>query len=110
MIRTDGSNFTSTNFKDIRKVIQDKKAEVMRNHYHDAGCEKIWAKNGGDQNSCKDKDFVVIIKPNEEATYKNSIDMLDEMAINYVQRFALIDITPDENMLVKATEQRNNVH
>ncbi|HEU0109646.1 MAG TPA: biopolymer transporter ExbD [Flavisolibacter sp.] len=108
-IKPDGSNFTSTNFKDIRKVIQDKKAEVMRNHYHDAGCEKIWAKNGGDQNSCKDKDFVVIIKPNEEATYKNSIDMLDEMAINYVQRFALIDITPDENMLVKATEQRNNV-
>ena len=103
-LKPDGSNFESTNFKDVRKVIMDKKAEVMRNHVHDAGCEKIWAKNGGDQNSCRDKDFVVVIKPNEEATYKNSVDILDEMTINDVKRFALVDITPDENQLVKATE------
>jgi biopolymer transport protein ExbD len=104
-LKPDGSNFESTNFKDVRKVIMDKKAEVMRNHVHDPGCEKIWAKNGGDKNSCKDKDFVVVIKPNEEATYKNSVDILDEMTINDVKRFALIDITPDENLLVKATQQ-----
>lgn len=103
-LKPDGSNFESTNFKDVRKVIQDKKAEVMRNHVHDPSCEKIWAKNGGDQNSCRDKDFVVVIKPNEEATYKNSVDMLDEMTINDVKRFALVDITPDENQLVKATQ------
>ena len=108
-LKPDGSNFESTNFKDVRKVIMDKKAEVMRNHYHDAGCEKIWAKNGGDQNSCKDKDFVVVIKPNEDATYKNSVDILDEMAINDVKRFALVDITPDENSLVKATETKGGV-
>jgi hypothetical protein len=47
----------------------------------------------------------VVIKPNEEATYKNSVDILDEMTINDVKRFALIDITPDENLLVKATQQ-----
>jgi hypothetical protein len=29
------------------------------------------------------------------------------MTINQVKRFALIDITPDENMLVKATEASN---
>jgi biopolymer transport protein ExbD len=104
-LKPDGSNFESTNFKDVRKVRMDKKAEVMRNHVHDPGCEKIWAKNGGDKNSCKDKDFVVVIKPNEEATYKNSVDILDEMTINDVKRFALIDITPDENLLVKATQQ-----
>jgi biopolymer transport protein ExbD len=108
-LKEDGSNFLSTNFKDIRKVIMDKKAEVMKNHYHDPGCEKIWAKNGGDQNSCRDKDFVVVIKPNAEATYKNSVDILDEMTINDVKRFALVDITPGENELVKATEQRNGV-
>ncbi|HYK55413.1 MAG TPA: biopolymer transporter ExbD [Flavisolibacter sp.] len=103
-LKPDGSNFESTNFKDVRKVIQEKKAEVMRNHVHDPGCEKIWAKNGGDQNSCRDKDFVVVIKPNEDATYKNSVDILDEMTINDVKRFALVDITPDENQLVKATQ------
>ena len=100
----DGSNFQSSTFKEIRKIITDKKKDVIARHVHDAGCEKIWAKNGGDQNSCRDKDFMVIIKPNEDATYKNSVDILDEMAINDVQRFALIDITPEENQLIKITE------
>ena len=103
-LANDGSNFQSSTFKEIRKVIADKKAEVIKNHVHDAGCEKIWAKHGGDQTSCRDKDFMVIIKPNENATYKNSVDILDEMAINDVQRFALIDITPEENQLIGATE------
>jgi hypothetical protein len=49
----------------------------------------------------------VVIKPNEDATYKNSVDILDEMTINDVQRFALIEITPDENVAVHGTEQRN---
>jgi len=65
--------------------------------------KKSGKKNKGDRNSCKDKDFVVIIKPNDEASYKNSVDILDEMAINDVQRFALIDITPQENQFVNAT-------
>ncbi len=106
-LKTDGSNFLSTNFKDIRKIIQDKKKEVISRHVHDPGCEKIWAKNDGDKKSCEDKDFVVVIKPNDEASYKNSVDMLDEMSINEVDRFAMVDITPDENLLVKATEKTN---
>jgi biopolymer transport protein ExbD len=56
-----------------------------------------------------DKDFVVVIKPNKESTYKNAVDILDEMTINQVHRFALVDITDDENMLIKATEQKNGV-
>jgi biopolymer transport protein ExbD len=99
----DGANFKSSTYKDIRQVVLDKKKSVIANHRHDTGCEKIWEKNKGDRNSCKDKDFVVIIKPNDEASYKNSVDILDEMAINDVQRFALIDITPQENQFVNAS-------
>jgi biopolymer transport protein ExbD len=108
-LKADGSNFVTSNFKAIRKVIQDKKKDVIARHVHDAGCQKIWDKHNGDQNSCKDKDFVVVIKPNEDATYKNSVDILDEMTINEVQRFALVDITPDENVAVHGIEQRNGV-
>src|SRR5215212_7319402 len=32
-IKPDGSNFLSTNYKDIRKIIQDKRKEVMNNYY-----------------------------------------------------------------------------
>jgi biopolymer transport protein ExbD len=102
-LAADGGNFESSTYKEIRTVIQDKKKAVIAAHQHDTGCEKIWARNNGDRNSCRDKDFVVVIKPNEEATYKNSVDILDEMSINNVQRFALIDITPQENQFVNAS-------
>ena len=113
-LEPNGSNFKSSNFNDIRKIISDKKKEVIAKHYHDGGCPKLQekAKEKGDPNwqiACKDKDFVVVIKPNSEATYKNTIDMLDEMTINNVQRFAMIDISDGENSLIKLTEQSNKV-
>ncbi|MGN6494911.1 MAG: ExbD/TolR family protein, partial [Agriterribacter sp.] len=55
------------------------------------------------------KDFVVVIKPNDEANYKNIVAILDEMTINEVKKFALVSISPQENELVKATETANNV-
>ncbi|HJW16359.1 MAG TPA: hypothetical protein VJ499_04535, partial [Flavisolibacter sp.] len=67
------------------------------------------AREAGDpnwQNAAKDKDFVVVIKPNEDATYKNTVDILDEMTINDVKRFAIVDITDDENKLIHATEPK----
>jgi biopolymer transport protein ExbD len=81
----DGSNFKSTNFKGIRDVIITKKRTTPP------------------------EDLVVVIKPNEEATYKNTVDILDEMTINGIKRFALVDITPQENEPLKATETSNGV-
>ena len=51
------------------------------------------------------KDFVVILKPSEECTYRNVVDILDEMTINVCTRYALVDITPIETQLVKKTEE-----
>lgn len=76
----DGSNFKSTNFKEIRKIIIDKKR------------------------STDPEDFVVVIKPSPESTYKNTVDMLDEMTINDVKRYALVDISEVEMQFVKASE------
>ena len=49
-------------------------------------------------------DFVVVIKPDQDATYKNTVDILDEMTINDVKRYAMIDITPQEYQVIQATE------
>lgn len=76
----DGSNFKSTNFKEIRKIIIDKKK------------------------STDPEDFVVVIKPSAESTYKNTVDLLDEMTINDVKRYALVDISDVEMQFVKASE------
>jgi biopolymer transport protein ExbD len=103
-LEPDASNFKSTNFKGIRDIIINKRKDVMAHHVHDASCEKIWAENKGDKNSCLDKDFFVIIKPDADATYKNTVDILDEMTINGVKKFAMVDLFPEELALIKKTE------
>ena len=103
----DGSNFKSANFATIREEIINKKKEVVKTHVHDGSCPKIWAENKGDKNSCLDRDFVVVIKPDEDATYRNTVDILDEMTINNVKRYAMIDITPQELEVVRKVEETN---
>lgn len=77
----NGSNFKSSNFHDIRQVLIDKKARTP------------------------EKDLVVVIKPSVDCTYKNVVDMLDEMAINVLKRYALVDIADSEAQLVKISDQ-----
>lgn len=74
-----GKNLVASNFKDIRNEIIRKKRNT-------------------------DSTFMVIIKPTDQATYKNIVDILDEMSINVVDRYALVDISPAEDQMVKMTE------
>jgi biopolymer transport protein ExbD len=53
------------------------------------------------------KDFVVVIKPTIDATYKNTVNILDEMTIDDIHRYAMVDISPQEYQLIKATEAAN---
>ena len=59
--------------------------------------------------STNPEDLVMIIKPSEEATYKNTVDILDEMAISEIKRYAMVDISAGEYELVKATEAANGI-
>jgi biopolymer transport protein ExbD len=59
--------------------------------------------------STNPEDLVVIIKPTEDATYKNTVDILDEMTIAEIKRYALVDISSDEYQLIKLTEAANGI-
>ena len=49
----------------------------------------------------KDKGLIIIIKPSKKSTYRNLVDVLDEMAICKVPTYAIVnDITPEEMKLV----------
>ena len=53
--------------------------------------------------------FTVIIKPSDEANWKNTVDILDEMAITKSDRYAIVDLAPKEKELLeqKLAEPKN---
>ena len=46
-------------------------------------------------------DLMVLIKADNTANYKNIVDIMDEMLINHVSRYAMVDITPEEKTFLK---------
>jgi biopolymer transport protein ExbD len=83
---SDPTKLQASNFKGIRDVILDKK------HRTDTA------------------DFVVVLKPSKDCTYKNTVNILDEMTIDGVKRYALVDaVSPYEADLIKKTEEANGV-
>jgi biopolymer transport protein ExbD len=69
------TNFSATG---IRKVLQTKKSEIPK--------------------------LVVLIKPSDKSKYKNMVDILDEMNISVIQRYAMVDITPTDEELIKDSQ------
>jgi len=47
------------------------------------------------------KDMTVLIKPSDESRYKNVVDILDEMNITNIKRYAIVDITKVDEGLIK---------
>lgn len=45
-------------------------------------------------------DPIFVIKPNKSSRYKNFVDILDEMKINEVPKYALADILPGDSALL----------
>ena len=81
----DPTKMQTTGYKDVRKIILDKKKATPAD------------------------DFFVTIKPDKDATYKNAVNMLDEMSINDVHRYAMIDPSADEYTLITMTEKAGGI-
>jgi biopolymer transport protein ExbD len=81
------TQFKSSNFKDIRQIIADKK------------------------NATPIGDLMYIIKADKDATFKNAIDILDEMSICAVPpgHYAEVDMADSESQLIKMTEDANGI-
>lgn len=77
----DPTTMQTTTYKEVRDIILKKKA------------------------STPPEDLFIIIKPDKDATYKNAVDILDEMSINDISRYAMVDPTADEYTLIQKTEE-----
>ncbi len=71
----EGPELTNFSAEGIRKVLLEKNSAIQN--------------------------MVVLIKPTNDANYKNVVDILDEMNISNIQRYALVDVTPDDLKLIK---------
>jgi biopolymer transport protein ExbD len=92
-LKPDASNFLSASYNgenSIRDIILKKK-EYVRSVAQDP--------------TNPEKDLVIVIKPSSNCTYKNVIDILDEMSINVVKKYALVDIFDIEEQLVKKSDE-----
>ena len=66
------TNFSNTG---IRKLLLEKKRDIPK--------------------------LIVLIKSLDESKYKNMVDILDEMNINSIQRYAIVDVTQIDKDLIK---------
>lgn len=48
----------------------------------------------------KDSSIAFIIKPAKEATYKRTIDILDQMTINNIKKYNLLELTKEEENFI----------
>jgi biopolymer transport protein ExbD len=55
------------------------------------------------------EDVVVMIKADDGAVYQNFVDILDEMAINRIQKYATVDITDQDKQWIQSTETANGI-
>ena len=78
---SDPATMQTTTYKDVRDIILKKKKTTPA------------------------EDFFVIIKPDKDASYRNAVDLLDEMTINDVSRYAMVDPTADEYDKIQMTEK-----
>ena len=54
------------------------------------------------------KDLMLIIKPTAGASYRNVVDVLDEVAINEVKHYAMSDLYPEEEAVVSERGMRRS--
>ncbi len=54
-------------------------------------------------------EMTVLIKPDSTSTYSDLVNMLDEMSINDVRTYAIIDISTTEQGFISATEKASGL-
>jgi biopolymer transport protein ExbD len=54
--------------------------------------------------SAEKKGLIVLIKPDDKSKYKNLVDILDEMLVCSVARYAIVDVSANEQELIKNTQ------
>ncbi len=111
-IGSDDVNIQQTSFdteNGIRQVLRRKnspqisKIEVLRNQLKSKEIDAAKYKEEVIKIKGGKTAMFVFVKADEKATYKNLIDMLDELLINQVGKYAIVDVDPKELEMINGT-------
>lgn len=73
----------------------DPEPELVKSDYSSKGIRQVLLRLRANP------DLVVMIKPHEESRYNNVVDILDEMAITNIKKYAIVDITKEDKEFVE---------
>jgi biopolymer transport protein ExbD len=117
ILTPDSNNMQLTNFGDdgIRKIVLQRNAHVLsqlkpldeqrdKTKMADTTYERLKQFIQGDP-----KALFVIIKTDSVAKYVNVITMLDEMNICSVDKYALVDVSQSEILMMRDYNNKNNI-
>ncbi len=80
---------------DLVKMVEDSvRAGLIPNKPEDIKQHKAAVK------AAEKKGLIVLIKPDEKAKYRNLVDILDEMLVTNVARYAIVDLSDSEKELI----------
>jgi len=48
--------------------------------------------------------LVIVIKPTKESSYKSTVDILDQMTINHIEKYSMTDLNKQEKEFLKIAE------
>jgi biopolymer transport protein ExbD len=85
----DPSKLQASDYKDIRARILDKKDRIRKTYGSDTADKK---------------NMMVVIKPTDDATNLNVVDMLDEMKINAIKLYAIVKPSDQEKQIVAISQ------
>jgi biopolymer transport protein ExbD len=94
----------------IRKLLIDKNKEINKTYDKVEALKKEFLDGKIDEKKYKveknkvvgdKKALIVLIKADEQSNYKNLVDILDEMSICNIGRYAIVDITTSETEMIK---------
>lgn len=110
---TSMATFSQTGENSIHKILLEKNAlvnnqvlavedSVKRGLIEDK--EEVIKAHKAAVKAAEKKGLIVLIKPDETAKYNNLVDILDEMLVCNVARYAIVDLSDSEKELVKNTK------
>lgn len=112
----DYNSLHETDYEGMRKMLLDRN-RVFAQQMVELRKEKSEKKISEEEYRNRSRDIrndkngqIVIIKPTEEATYKNLVTTLDEMQITSIGKYAIVDLAEGDRFLIRNYQSKGGAY